>query len=315
MSKEKAICIQNLTKYYRGKFLALDGISFDVEEGDFFGFLGPNGAGKTTTINILTGLANFDSGEVKVFSRDVVREYRETRKMIGLVPQEFNFDPYLSIEQILVYEGGYFGIPKKVCRQRTRDLLNQFGLFDKRDQDYRKLSGGMKRRLLLARGLIHDPKILILDEPTAGMDLELRYRLWQFFKDMSSKGRTIFLTTHYLEEAEKLCNRIGVIHKGKIVALNDKDKLIQEISGQWVMIKLGGSLKELPPKMSHLGILLAEQGDMIKFREDPQVLSEALREIYKLGMHVEHLDVRKATLEDAFVKLTGLKETLEEEWI
>ncbi len=313
MTDNIAINIKNLTKYYRRRFLALNNISFEVKEGDFFGFLGPNGAGKTTTINILTGLANFDQGVVRVFDRDVMEDYRETRKMIGLVPQEFNFDPYLSIEQILVYEGGYFGIPKKVCRERAQDLLREFGLFEKRDQDYRKLSGGMKRRLLIARGLIHDPKILILDEPTAGVDLELRHKLWQFFREMNARGRTIFLTTHYIEEAEKLCNRIGVIHKGEIVALDDKNKLIQEISGHWVVIRLRGTLKELTPEMIRLGVLLVNGGKTLRFREDSHAVDDILKEIHKVGANVEHLEVKKATLENTFIKLTGLKETFDEE--
>lgn len=308
-----AIAIKNLTKYYRGNFLALRNISFEVAEGEFFGFLGPNGAGKTTTINILTGLANFDRGEARVFGRDVVEQYRETRKMIGLVPQEFNFDPYLSIEQILTYEGGYFGIPKPVVRERARELLEEFGLFSKRKDDYRRLSGGMKRRLLIARALIHDPIILILDEPTAGVDLELRYRLWQFFRDLNAKGKTIFLTTHYIEEAEKLCSRIGVIDKGMIVALNDKEKLIQEISGHWMCIKLREDLATLPPEIARFGVALADGTRTLRFREDSGILPEILKEIYRLGLSVERVDVRKATLEDTFMKLTGLKARGEED--
>ncbi len=311
MADDQAISIHNLTKYYRGNFLALKNISFDIKEGEFFGFIGPNGAGKTTTINILTGLANFNQGSVRVFGRDVVSEYRETRRMIGLVPQEFNFDPYLSIEQLLVYEGGYFGIPKKTCRDRAKALLEEFGLYEKRDQDYRRLSGGMKRRLLIARALIHDPKILILDEPTAGMDLELRHRLWQSFRDMNARGRTIFLTTHYIEEAEKLCTRIGVIHKGEIVALNQKDTLIRETSGHWVVIKLHEPLKDLSPELARMGVVSMQAGKSLKFREDSRTLSETLKEIYRLGLSVERLDVRKATLEDTFIKLTGLKEIME----
>ncbi len=311
MADDQAISIHNLTKYYRGNFLALKNISFDIKEGEFFGFIGPNGAGKTTTINILTGLANFNQGSVRVFGHDVVSEYRETRRMIGLVPQEFNFDPYLSIEQLLVYEGGYFGIPKKTCRDRAKALLEEFGLYEKRDQDYRRLSGGMKRRLLIARALIHDPKILILDEPTAGMDLELRHRLWQSFRDMNARGRTIFLTTHYIEEAEKLCTRIGVIHKGEIAALNQKDTLIRETSGHWVVIKLHEPLKDLPPEMARMGVVSTQEGKSLKFREDSRTLSETLKEIYRLGLSVERLDVRKATLEDTFIKLTGLKEIME----
>lgn len=303
-----AIQIQHLTKYYKGQFLALKDLSFEVQQGEFFGFLGPNGAGKTTTINILTGLANFGQGSVKVFGQDVVKDYRETRKKIGLVPQEFNFDPYLSIEQILTSEGGYFGIPRNQCRERAKELLEEFGIYAKRTQDYRRLSGGMKRRLLIARALMHDPPILILDEPTAGVDLELRYKLWHFFKELNAKGRTIFLTTHYIEEAEKLCTNIGVIHKGEMVALNRKDQLIQEISGNWVVIKLRESFQTLPSELETRGVLKGASGRTLRFREDTHLLSDVLKEVYRLGLTVEHMDIRKATLEDTFAKLTGLRE-------
>jgi ABC-2 type transport system ATP-binding protein len=302
-----AISIKNLTKTYRNRFCALRNISFEVEQGEFFGFLGPNGAGKTTTINIVTGLANYDQGEVKVFGLDVVEDYRKTRRMIGLVPQEFNFDPYLSIADILIYEGGYFGIEKKVCWERARRLLEQFGLSSKKDQDYRKLSGGMKRRLLIARALMHEPPILILDEPTAGADLELRYQLWQFFKDLNVQGRTIFLTTHNLDEAEKLCSRIGVIHKGEIVALNEKAKLIDEVSGHWVVIRLREDLAALPPELARFPVT-HDGAKTLRFREDAAVLGEILGAVYRLGLNVETLDVRRSTLEDTFVKLTGLKD-------
>ena len=198
MSSSPAIEIQGLTKFYK-QFKALDQISLRVEQGDFFGFLGPNGAGKTTTISVLTGLANYNQGEVRVFGYDVVRQYRTTRSLIGLAPQEFNFDPFLTIEQILIYEAGYFGVPKREARRRAHEILKEFALFRFRHLDFRKLSGGFKRRLLIARALVHRPKVLIVDEPTAGLDIELRYKLWDFLRELNRKGVTIFLTTHYIE--------------------------------------------------------------------------------------------------------------------
>jgi ABC-2 type transport system ATP-binding protein len=226
---EPAISIQGLTKFY-GSFKAVDGISLDIMPGDFVGFLGPNGAGKTTTINAITGLNNFQQGSVKVFGHDVVKDYRKTRTLIGLCPQEFNFDPFLSIEGLLIYQAGYFGVPRKTATERAEGLLQRFGLFEKRKQDFRKLSGGMKRRLLICRALIHDPQILILDEPTAGADIELKYDIWNYLAEVNRRGKTIFLTTHYMEEAERLSKNIVIIHKGKILHQGSKDSLVQDKS-------------------------------------------------------------------------------------
>lgn len=225
-----AISIIGLTKTY-GALRAVDGISLNVPEGDFIGFLGPNGAGKTTTINTITGLSNFQAGSVRVFGFDVVADYRKTRPLIGLCPQEFNFDPFLSIEQLLVYQAGYFGVAKIDAVKKARELLKRFKLYEKKDGDFRKLSGGMKRRLLLCRALVHDPKILILDEPTAGADLELKYHIWEFLTELNEKEKkTVFLTTHYMEEAERLSKTIAIIDHGKIVHHGDKKSLVQDQS-------------------------------------------------------------------------------------
>ena len=223
----QAISIRKLVKYYK-QVKAVDGISMDVEEGDFLSFLGPNGAGKTTTIHSITGLCNYQSGTVRVFGLDVVRDYRRTRALIGLCPQEFNFDPFLSISQILVYQAGYFGIPRHEGVRRSTELLKRFKLYEKKDANFRKLSGGMKRRLLLCRALVHDPKILILDEPTAGADVELKYHIWDSLSEMNKDGKTIFLTTHYMEEAERLSKTVVIIDKGSILQRGDKKTLIQD---------------------------------------------------------------------------------------
>ena len=226
---EPAITVSGLKKNY-GSFQAVKGIDLTVQEGDFVGFLGPNGAGKTTTIHSITGLCNFQGGSIRVFGMDVVRDYRKTRPLIGLCPQEINLDPFLSIEQVLVYQAGYFGVPKRTALQRGRELLRQFRLYDKKDQDFRKLSGGMKRRLLLCRALVHDPRILILDEPTAGADLELRHYIWDYLLELNHKGKTIFLTTHYMEEAEKLSKNLAIIDDGHIVYFGDKTSFVRDQS-------------------------------------------------------------------------------------
>lgn len=222
-----AIEIKNLVKRYAEK-TAVDNISFSVKRGEFFGFLGPNGAGKTTTINSITGIGKFDSGEIKVFGLDVVKDYREARKKIGLSPQEFNVDFFGTVRNVLDFYGGYFGMRKAQRQERMEELFEKLGLTPYADKQFRALSGGFKRRLMLARAMMHDPEILILDEPTAGADVELRRDLWQILAELNKQGKTIFLTTHYLEEAEKLCGRIGIIFGGKIVALETKEELIKD---------------------------------------------------------------------------------------
>lgn len=298
-----AIEINGLTKFYK-KFQALKEISFDVNEGDFFGFLGPNGAGKTTTISVITGLANYQKGQVRVFGHDVTSDYRNARALIGLVPQEFNFDPFLTAEQILIYEAGYFGVPKGEAKKRADQLLNDFGLSAYRRLDFRKLSGGLKRRLLIARALMHQPKILILDEPTAGLDLELRYRLWDFFRDINKKGITVFLTTHYIEEAEKLCNRIGVIHQGSMIEVDDKERLMKRLSHNMIEIQLDRKLQDIPAAFSELGVELANGGSLMRVADEGQTLSKLLKTIHAHGIEVLDVHMKKTTLEEVFFRLT-----------
>jgi ABC-2 type transport system ATP-binding protein len=232
-----AIEIAGLVKRYED-FTAVDGVSLAVEEGDFFGFLGPNGAGKTTTINAIVGLATFQSGTIRVFGHDTVADWREARRLIGLAPQEYNFDRYLSIRDILIYQGGYYGLRGPALKRRADDLLERFGLAEKSKSFYTKLSGGMKRRLTLARALIHEPRLLILDEPTAGVDVELRLELWELVRELNRNGTTIFLTTHYLEEAEALCRNIAIIERGRIAARESTVNLIGNRSLQDVFLEL-----------------------------------------------------------------------------
>lgn len=203
-------------------------MSLRVEAGEFFGFLGPNGAGKTTTINSIVALAQRTSGRIAVFGYDNVTQWREARRLIGLAPQEFNFDRYLSIRDVLIYAAGYFGLHGKEIADRADALLERFGLASKSKVEYTRLSGGQKRRLTLARALIHEPRLLILDEPTAGVDIELRLELWEWLKSLNAEGLTIFLTTHYLEEAEELCKRIAIIQHGKIVTEKPTHELLAD---------------------------------------------------------------------------------------
>ncbi len=237
---ERAISISNLTKFYN-KFQALNNVGFDVKRGDFFAFLGPNGAGKTTTINAITGLSNFQSGRVKVFGYDTVTDYLHSRRLIGLCAQESNFDPFLSIHQLLVYQAGYFGILPYRAARRADELLERFQLSDKRNAKHRALSSGMKKRLLLCRALIHDPEILILDEPTSGCDLELKFLIWDYLAQLNQEGKTIFLTTHYMEEAEKLCKTIGIINHGRIVRIGEKNEVLKDKSLEAVFLEVTGT--------------------------------------------------------------------------
>ncbi len=229
--------IDRLVKRY-GDFTAVDGISFAVPEGEFFGLLGPNGAGKTTTISAIVGLAGITSGAIRLFGHDVQTNWREARRLVGLAPQEYNFDRYINIRDVLIFQAGYYGLKGPAVRQRADELLERFGLTSKAKQVYTRLSGGMKRRLTIARALMHEPRLLILDEPTAGVDVELRLELWAFLRELNRDGMTIILTTHYLEEAEELCNRIGIIEAGRIVALETTKKLVGERSLQDVFLEL-----------------------------------------------------------------------------
>ena len=218
MNGVPALKVEKLKKTYSTGVLALDGISLEVEAGKFFGLLGPNGAGKTTLINSIVSLARPDSGSVEVFGRDAYKEFREARRMIGVSPQEINLDKFLTVEETMLFHAGYYGVPKEKARERAGELLERFALTDKRKQRVNTLSGGMKRRVLFARALMHDPRVLFLDEPTAGVDVELRYKLWGYIRELNRGGLTILLTTHYLEEAEALCEEIALINEGRIAA-------------------------------------------------------------------------------------------------
>lgn len=225
--------IQHLVKQY-GKNTAVDDISLTVQPGEFFGFLGPNGAGKTSTIGCITGTARITSGRILVDGIDVVTQYKEARRKIGVSAQEFNVDFFTKTHLLIEYMAGYHGMRRKERKERTQMLLEKFGLMEHKDKPFRELSGGLKRRVILARAIVHDPKLLILDEPTAGVDVEERYRLWGYLQELNAQGKTIILTSHYLEEVERLCNTIAIINHGKVVAQGSKQEFLKD----------GGSLED-----------------------------------------------------------------------
>lgn len=302
---EPAISISGLTKFY-GAVRALDSFSLEVGEGEFFAFLGRNGAGKTTTINILAGLTTYKDGKVEVFGKDVVRNYREARKLIGLVPQEFNFDDYFTVGEILRFYAGYFGIRRDEARKRVDALLNQFSLAAKEDTHVRQLSGGMKRRLLIARALVHNPRILILDEPTAGVDVELRRDLWRFLRELNKQGTTIFLTTHYIEEAERLAKRIGVINNGKLIALDDKDRLIEQLQKKSLDVTLTRPIDSIPKPLTKYKAFLLDDNKIRFVCEENASKAEILKDVEQAGLEIKREEVTRSSLEDIFLDLTEI---------
>lgn len=246
----QALSISNLTKTYASGTQALKGIDLTVDEGDFFALLGPNGAGKSTTIGVLSSLVNKTTGKVSIFGHDIDTHLSEAKKLIGLVPQEFNFNVFEGVEQIIIQQAGYYGITKKEAKKRAQPLLEELGLWDKRNDASRELSGGMKRRLMIARGLVHAPKLLILDEPTAGVDIELRRSMWDFMQRLNQEQKTtIVLTTHYLEEAESLCRNIAIINQGEIVQNTSMKSLLAQLDMETFIL----DTESLPDTMPDVG--------------------------------------------------------------
>ncbi|MFC3123345.1 ABC transporter ATP-binding protein [Agaribacter flavus] len=240
----KAIDIRGLEKTYKGGVKALNGINLSVEEGDFFALLGPNGAGKSTTIGIICSLVNKTAGNINVFQYDAEKQEVEAKSCIGLVPQEFNFNQFETLYQIVINQAGYYGVPRNIAKQRAEKYLKQLELWDRRNARSRELSGGMKRRLMIARALMHEPKILILDEPTAGVDIEVRRSMWKFLKDINQQGITIILTTHYLEEAEMLCRNIAIIDKGTIVENTSMKALLSTLNIETFVFDVEGDMQK-----------------------------------------------------------------------
>src|SRR5256886_14790908 len=258
----EAVRLRGATKRY-GAFTALDHVDLDIHRGEVFALLGPNGAGKTTLISLVAGTALASEGSVEVLGRDVVRDYSFTRRAVGLVPQEINFDPFFTVEETLRFQAGYFGV--RLSDARIDEILGNLGLRDKRTANTRSLSGGMKRRLLIAKALVHDPPVLFLDEPTAGVDVELRRDLWAYVKRLASAGTTVVLTTHYLEEAEELADRIGVIKNGRLLPVEDKRELIARHSQRTSRLALESPVPAIPERLKAAGAELADGGRALLF--------------------------------------------------
>jgi ABC-2 type transport system ATP-binding protein len=292
-----AISFQSVSKTYstaRGSFQALDGVSFDIAQGEFFGLLGPNGAGKTTLISILAGLVRASSGQVLVHGHDVQRDYAQARRQLGVVPQELVFDPFFTVREALRIQSGYFGVRNNDAW--IDELLASLGLADKAGANMRQLSGGMKRRVLVAQALVHRPPVIVLDEPTAGVDVELRQTLWQFIARLNREGHTVLLTTHYLEEAEALCSRIAMLKTGKVVALERTSDLLKAASSNVLRFKLDGAL---PPEFEGKARVT---GRIVQLpAHDAHEIEQHLAVIRQAGLRVEDVEIRKADLEDVFI--------------
>ena len=291
---------------------AVDSLSLRIPQGGFYGLLGPNGAGKTTTIRILTGLARRTGGAARVAGLDVQEDFRMTRRLIGLAPQEFDFDQFLTTQQVLFYHGLYFEMERRHARRNAADLLERFQLDHKRDVRVIHLSGGQKRRLLIAKALMHEPEVLVLDEPTAGIDVSLRRDLWDYLKEQNRQGRTILLTTHYIEEAEALCDQVGIIDQGRLMAEGTPDELSQKSGSDRVLITLSKPLADVPPALTRepgLRVWLEEDGQLLVAQggRGGRLATQLLERLVAEGVRVESLEIRRQSLEDAFVQLTGLQ--------
>jgi len=298
-----ALSIRNLTKDYKNGFRALKGLNLEVEEGDFYALLGPNGAGKSTCIGIITTLVRKTSGHVEIFGHDIDKEPQVAKTFIGLVPQEFNFNVFEPVVEIVVNQGGYYGIPRDEAYKRAEELLKQLQLWDKRHEMARNLSGGMKRRLMIARALIHQPKLLILDEPTAGVDIEVRRSMWVFLRELNQQGTTIILTTHYLEEAEQLCRNVGIIDKGELISNTTVRSLLGQVNTETFVLDIESPLTEVP----RLSIGNTRLVDELTLEIDitKGQINQTFVELEKHGITVSSLRNKANRLEEMFVDLVN----------
>ena len=296
-----AIELQEITKTYRGGVVALKGLSLEVAEGDFYALLGPNGAGKSTTIGIISSLVNKSSGKIKIFGYDLDSQLESAKSQIGLVPQEFNFNQFEPPLQILVNQAGYYGIPRKEAFIRAEKYLKKLDLWGKRNDPARSLSGGMKRRLMIARALMHEPKLLILDEPTAGVDIELRRSMWEFLTELNKQGVTIILTTHYLEEAESLCRNIGIIDKGELVINTSMKELLGRLNSETFILDVDPP-SHLPSSENFKLTLIDERTIELELAKE-QSLNKVFELLTKQGVRVNSLRNKSNRLEELFLEL------------
>lgn len=299
-----ALSVTNLAKVYKGGVEALKGISFEVKQGDFMALLGPNGAGKSTTIGIISSLINKSGGSVQISGIDIDKDFSAAKRHIGVVPQEFNFNQFEKVGDILRAQAGYFGIDPATANKRTDKYLRLLGLWEKRDEPSRMLSGGMKRRLMIARALVHEPQLLILDEPTAGVDIELRRSMWDFLIDLNKKGTTIILTTHYLEEAEQLCRSIAIIDHGEIVENTQMKDLLRKLDRETFVLDLGTELDE-NFELPGLDIRLIDATTLEVDIAGNQTLNDLFSALSDLNIEVKSLRNKTNRLEELFIALVN----------
>ncbi len=302
---EISVKIRKLRKIYDGKVEALKGINLDIPKGSFFGLLGPNGAGKTTAIGIMTGLVNITSGSVEVMGHDVIKDYKKSRRLIGLSPQELNFDVFFPIKDVLALNAGYYGLSNKDAYERADIMLEKFGLTEKAKNTARELSGGMKRRVQIAKALVHDPEVLILDEPTAGVDIELRHMLWDYLKEINNNGKTIILTTHYIEEAEALCNEVAIINDGEIIKQDAPANLINMLGNNKIMVRI--NTKNKSPDLSPFDYKVEDNLVEFSTKDPSRDLPKIISKLNENSIDILEINTSKSSLEEVFVKLTNNK--------
>ena len=300
---KKAIVFKNVSKNYK-QLKAVDGISLSIEKGEFFGLLGPNGAGKSTLINMMAGLVKPSNGSIDVMGFNVNKEYQEARHSVGIVPQELVFDPFFNVREMLRFQAGYFG-KDKLNDKWVDEVIERLDLTDKASTNMRKLSGGMKRRALIAQALVHRPPVIVLDEPTAGVDVELRQKLWSFIKELNNEGHTIVLTTHYLEEAEALCNRVAMMKSGKIVALDSTKNLLKEFSLKNLKVRLQkNSIKKITTLLKETPFLQEDDWCTFKLKKVSDA-SSIIEKLNSLKIQILDLKLIESDLENIFLKLTS----------
>jgi ABC-2 type transport system ATP-binding protein len=300
-----ALEISDLYKTYGSGLQALKGISLQVEQGDFFALLGPNGAGKSTCIGIISGLVNKTSGEVSIFGHSIDREFIIAKSLLGSVPQEFNFNTFEPVEEIVINQAGFYGVPPRRARIETEHYLKQLGLWQQRRSQARRLSGGMKRRLMIARALVHKPQLLILDEPTAGVDIELRRSMWDFLEQINEQGTTIILTTHYLEEAERMCHNIAIIDEGKIIHNSSMKSLLKQLNSETFVLYLRDELPQAPTLRGFDSVLSLDSQSIEVEVPDKRSINDLISELEAQGIVVERMRNKVNRLEELFVKMTS----------
>ena len=298
-----ALSITNLQKTYKSGFKALHGVDLEVAEGDFFGLLGSNGAGKTTTIGIITSLVSKSGGKVEVFGIDIDQDFSKAKKFIGVVPQEFNFSIFEKVQDIVTQQAGYYGIPREKALVNAEYYLKQLGLWEKRNDKAQSLSGGMKRRLMIARGLIHDPELLILDEPTAGVDVELRRGMWDFLLKLNTSGKTIILTTHYLEEAEQLCNTIAIIRDGRIIENTDKKTLLKKLTHETFILETEPMNERAIPDFNGATFTWVDGTTLEVMKLQEQTITSVFEHLAIHNITVESIRNKSNRLEELFMEI------------